>query len=239
MRGSLSFLPMGLLLLSTSCASTRTEDRLQALEKQLAAYRAEVMSLRQEASMLRDKQRNLAAELELKYKEAVKNIMGALLNDYIPPANRTLKQTRPSLYQDSSGEKSPLTPEPQPPPDDTAPMDPAKWVKKVGPNNYQIKQQGLYSVLSDTTLLARSARIVPSVRDGKPYGFKLYAIRPGSFYAVLGLHNGDVVYEINGMECTTPDKVLDVYTKLRNSKTITLSIRRKDQLVKYVYNVIP
>lgn len=61
--------------------------------------------------------------------------------------------------------------------------------------------------------VARAARIVPSVRDGKPHGFKLYAIRPGSIYVVLGLRNGDTITAVNGDDITTPDKALRIYTQ--------------------------
>ena len=37
-------------------------------------------------------------------------------------------------------------------------------------------------LLSNTTMLATAARFVPSIKDGKPNGFKLYAIRPQSIF---------------------------------------------------------
>ncbi|HUS66123.1 MAG TPA: PDZ domain-containing protein [Kofleriaceae bacterium] len=64
--------------------------------------------------------------------------------------------------------------------------------------------------LHDTAGLARSARIVPTLVDGRPQGFKLYAIKPGSAPAAIGLHNGDTITRVNGIELTSIDRAADV-----------------------------
>ncbi len=68
--------------------------------------------------------------------------------------------------------------------------------------------------------VAKGARVVPAVKNGKPDGFKLYAIRPSSVYAKLGLQNGDTLQSINGFDLTSADKALEVYTKLREATSL-------------------
>ncbi len=72
--------------------------------------------------------------------------------------------------------------------------------------------------------LARSARIVPSFH--RPSGFKLYAIRPDSPLAIVGVHNGDILHRINGFELTSPDQALALYTRLRSTDHLTLDLTR-------------
>lgn len=103
----------------------------------------------------------------------------------------------------------------------------AKGIRKVGEGKYEIQRSALNKVLANTTLLARSARIVPSVRNGKPNGFKLYAIRPGSLYGLLGMSNGDTINAINGHPINTPDKALEIYTKLRRASHVAISFTRR------------
>lgn len=110
-------------------------------------------------------------------------------------------------------------------------------VRSLGPNSWEIQRSALNKVLTNTTLLARSARIVPSLKDGKPNGFKLYAIRPGSIYSLIGLQNGDTINAINGNEMTTPDKALEVYTKLRNASHLSISFSRRGQTKTHDYNI--
>ena len=84
-------------------------------------------------------------------------------------------------------------------------------------------------IVADPRPLARGARIVPSIKDGKANGFKLYAIRPSSFYARVGFRNGDTVHAVNGIDLTTPDRALDAYDKVRLADRIEFEITRRGQ----------
>lgn len=86
-------------------------------------------------------------------------------------------------------------------------------------------------------MLARSARIVPSARNGQPNGFKLYAIRPGSLYSLIGMQNGDTIHAINGHAITTPDKALEVYTKVRTASHLTIAFSRRGQTSTHDYTI--
>jgi general secretion pathway protein C len=94
-----------------------------------------------------------------------------------------------------------------------------------------IKREVIDRVLSDTTSLATAARFVPSIRDGRPNGFKLYAIRPTSIFARLGFQNGDTIKAINGNSMDSPDKALEVYTKLRHADRLSIDVERRGELV--------
>ena len=92
-------------------------------------------------------------------------------------------------------------------------------------------------LLSNTTMLATSARFVPSIKDGKPNGFKLYAIRPQSIFGKIGLQNGDTIKAINGSEMTTPDAALALYTKLRNASHLSVQVERRGETVTLDYSI--
>ena len=68
---------------------------------------------------------------------------------------------------------------------------------------------------------------MPSIKDGKANGFKLYAIRPNSLFAKIGLQNGDTIQSINGFDMSSPDKALEVYTKVRSSSALSVSVLRR------------
>jgi general secretion pathway protein C len=121
--------------------------------------------------------------------------------------------------------------------DDPLARDLDKGVKKISETEYQVNRDLLDKVLGDTNLLARSARIVPNVVDGKPAGFKLYAIRPNSVYARIGLQNGDAIQAINGYDMSSPDKALEVYTKLRRANHLSVAITRRGQTQTLDYTI--
>ena len=113
----------------------------------------------------------------------------------------------------------------------------ARSIRKIAEGKYEVERQALNKVLANTTILARSARIVPSVKNGQPNGFKLYAIRPGSLYSLLGMQNGDTLSAVNGHAMTTPDTALEVYTKLRNASHLTISFDRGGKSVTNEYDI--
>jgi hypothetical protein len=117
-------------------------------------------------------------------------------------------------------------------PDHSAPPPPEhdvdlSSIRQVAPNNYTIDKATVDQIFANPMTVAKGARVVPAITAGKPHGFKLYAIRPGSVFAKLGLMNGDTIVTINGFDLTSADKALEVYTKLRDATHIELEVERK------------
>lgn len=88
--------------------------------------------------------------------------------------------------------------------------------------------------LEQPSAIARSARIVPALRDGKPSGVKIYAIRPGSLLAAIGLENGDTLRAVNDVPISTADSALEVYRTHREPDHVDLDIERRGQRVRIV-----
>ncbi len=110
-------------------------------------------------------------------------------------------------------------------------------IKKVDDTHYTVDKAVIEAVLANPMAVAKGARVVPSVKDGKPDGFKLYAIRATSIYARLGLANGDTLTAVNGMPLTTADKALEVYTKLRDAKALAVAITRRGKSITLNYTI--
>ncbi len=110
-------------------------------------------------------------------------------------------------------------------------------VKKTGDNTFEIDKSLVEKALANPMALAKGARVVPAVKNGKPDGFKLYAIRPSSVYSKLGLTNGDTLQSINGFELTSADKALEVYTKLREATQLEVEITRRGKPMTFKYSI--
>lgn len=122
-----------------------------------------------------------------------------------------------------------LPPSPVSPP---APADPLlDTIEKVDDTHYRLPRATADALLADPSSLAKGARVVPAIRNGQPDGFKLYAIRSSSLYARLGFQNGDTIRAINGYELTSPDKALELYTKLRDANELTFDLWRRGKPV--------
>ena len=110
-------------------------------------------------------------------------------------------------------------------------------IKKIDDNNYEIDKSLVDKVLANPMGVAKGARVVPAVKNGKPDGFKLYAIRPSSVYAKLGLANGDTLQSINGFELTSADKALEAYTKLREATSLEVEVTRRGKPMTLKYSI--
>ena len=109
-------------------------------------------------------------------------------------------------------------------------------IKVVDATHYELSRALVDGVLLNPMAVAKGARVVPALTNGKPDGFKLYAIRPGSLYAKLGIQNGDTLQKINGYSLDSADKALEVYTKLRDAKKLEVELVRRGKpfVVTYV-----
>ncbi len=110
-------------------------------------------------------------------------------------------------------------------------------VNKVSDTEFEIDKKVVDKVLENPMSVARGARIVPSIKNGKANGFKLYAIRPSSVYAKIGLMNGDTIHSINGFDLTSPDKALEVYTKVKSATSISVNATRRGKPVTLNYSI--
>lgn len=110
-------------------------------------------------------------------------------------------------------------------------------IVKEAPNQYGVARSTVDDALNNLSSLATQARIVPAFEGGKPVGFKLFSIKPGSLYSKIGLQNGDVINRINGYEMSSPEKGLEVYQKLKDSSNVDLEIKRRGKPLKLGYTI--
>ncbi len=112
---------------------------------------------------------------------------------------------------------------------DTFAQDLDRGIRKLAERRYEIKRSTLDLALGNLGLLARSVRVMPEARDGKPLGFRLFAITADGPIAKLGLRNNDVLVSINGLDLTTPDRVLDAYGKLKEAPALDLGVAPRER----------
>lgn len=139
---------------------------------------------------------------------------------------------------------------PPPPPVQTIAAAPAKYndapppavglgstIKQMSENEYEVPRAEIDKTLSNLNDVAMQARIVPAFKDGVAQGFKLFSIRPDSIYSKIGVQNGDVIKRINGYDLNSPEKALEVYSKLKEAGRIDIEVERNGATVRKTYNV--
>ena len=108
-------------------------------------------------------------------------------------------------------------------------------IKKIDDTHYEIDKALIGKVIANPMAIAKSARVVTAMKNGKADGFKLYAIRPDSPLAKLGLQSGDTLEGVNGFELNSVNQALEIYTKLQDSTSLQVTIQRrgKDMTLNY------
>jgi general secretion pathway protein C len=110
-------------------------------------------------------------------------------------------------------------------------------LRQTGPETYAVQRQDVENTLANLNQIALQARVVPAFTNGVCKGFKLFAMRPDSIYARLGLKNGDILQRVNGFTLDSPTQALDAYNQLRSSSRIELEVERDGHVLRKTYAV--
>lgn len=122
------------------------------------------------------------------------------------------------------------SPRPSTPPAPRAAPASDRWsagLRATGEHSYELPRATLEHLLADVDLLARSARLVPEVRDGAPAGWRLHRVAPDGPFARIGLRDGDLVVAVNGLDLASAPQALDAFVKLRSASHVSLAIERR------------
>ncbi|HYO52897.1 MAG TPA: type II secretion system protein GspC [Archangium sp.] len=118
-----------------------------------------------------------------------------------------------------------------------APNTMGNGIRAVSENDYEVPRTEIDRTLANLNDVAMQARIVPAFKDGQAQGFKLFSIRPDSIYSKIGVQNGDVIKRINGFELNSPEKALEVYTKLKEASRIEIELERNGSSIRKNYTI--
>ncbi|MFP2909024.1 type II secretion system protein GspC [Pyxidicoccus sp. 3LFB2] len=119
----------------------------------------------------------------------------------------------------------------------TPPPNNGSGIRAVSDNEYEVPRAEIDKTLNNLNDVAMQARIVPAFKDGQAVGFKLFSIRPDSIYSKIGVQNGDVIRRINGFDLNSPEKALEVYSKMKDASRIEIEIERNGAPIRKSYNV--
>jgi general secretion pathway protein C len=113
-----------------------------------------------------------------------------------------------------------------------------RTITRTGDNQFRVPRAEIDRILSNLNDVAMQARIVPAFKDGVAQGFKLFAIRPDSLYAMIGIQDGDVIKRINGYDLDSVEKGMELYLKLKEASRIDVELERSGRTVRSTYDVV-
>ena len=72
--------------------------------------------------------------------------------------------------------------------------------------------------------LFSEARILPKYDAGQMVGVQVSAIKPGSLFEKMGIEDGDVITELNGMRIDSPEQSAKILLELTRSESFTIQV---------------
>ena len=108
----------------------------------------------------------------------------------------------------------------------------------AGQTGFILDKQEVAGALENLPQLLTKARVVPHLTpEGKNEGFRIVSIQPDSFYQRIGLQNGDVLQQINGIEVKDPETFMKVFNQLKNETSISLDLVRNNKKESFSYEI--
>jgi general secretion pathway protein C len=86
-------------------------------------------------------------------------------------------------------------------------------------------------LLEDAGEIMKQIKFRPYFSQGAPDGLMVYGIRPGSIFTQIGLRNGDIIKEVNGMPITTAADGMGMLAEIQGSEDIGMVVIRRGKPV--------
>jgi len=118
-----------------------------------------------------------------------------------------------------------------------APLPPAgqEEVKKLSANRFLVNREDVNAAVGDINRFMTQARLRPHFEVGKPAGYSVSEIVPGSLMEKLGLKNNDIIKKVNGIGVSRPEEIMQAYAQLQKDSNIELEIDRggRTEILRY------
>ncbi len=90
-----------------------------------------------------------------------------------------------------------------------------------------VKRNEVISKSKDLNKLLTTVRISPFYRKDEFLGYRINMLKKGSFLYQLGLRPGDILQRINGEEIDSPDKAIEMLSKLEDITAVNIDLLRR------------
>ena len=117
------------------------------------------------------------------------------------------------------------------------PPPPMPAYSHAGAMRRNINRQHLQQQLKNFPALLSQARVIPRMVNGKPSGFTISEIAPGSLYQQAGLRNGDIILSVNGKRITDASQAMTMYQTLKSAPALDLVLIRGGQTQQVHYDI--
>ena len=91
-----------------------------------------------------------------------------------------------------------------------------------------VSRDAIQKAMRDPSELLSQVRGLPKYEQGQMVGLQVNGIKPGSFFQEIGLQEGDVITQLNGIAIDSPDQSAKIIQELANASEVNAVVRGAD-----------
>jgi len=99
-------------------------------------------------------------------------------------------------------------------------------VKRLSANRFLVNREDVTAAVGNINQFMTQGRLRPHFEMGKPSGYSVSEIVPGSLMEKLGLKNNDIIKKVNGMPVSRPEDIMQAYAQLQRDSNIEVEVER-------------
>jgi type II secretion system protein C len=103
-------------------------------------------------------------------------------------------------------------------------------VQRLAEDRYSVPRSDVDELLSNPEALFSQARIAPHIEDGEMTGLQVNSIQAGSVLKGVGIENGDVITELNGLAITSAEQMPRILEEISQAGEITFVVNRAGEM---------
>lgn len=101
-------------------------------------------------------------------------------------------------------------------------------VQQLAQDSYQVERDEVEEAMRNPAELFSQARILPKYENGQMTGVQLNSIQPGSLFEEIGIRDGDVITQVNGIVVTSPQDSAALLRELTESNVFEVNVLGAD-----------
>jgi len=111
-------------------------------------------------------------------------------------------------------------------------------VEEVGINRWRVSKSKAIQEIGSLNNVLNGLKIKPKIVNGKIRGMIVDNVSENNVLTALGVHEGDVVEGVNGKGITTMRGAFEIFRGLKDSKDVSVVVKRGDKRVVLDYQLV-
>jgi len=116
--------------------------------------------------------------------------------------------------------------------------DPASRVQQLSHDSFEVQRSEVEEAMRNPAELFSQARILPKYEDGQMTGVQLNSIQPGSLFEEIGIRDGDVITQVNGIVVTSPQDSAALLQELTRASQFEVTVVGADGMLRTLNYVV-